>query len=132
MQAANQRLNQAFNDVFEAEKTGANVTSLLNQLNSAAELLAQAENIYRSGDTTGVESKADSVVATAFQVSSLAQTAKEDAKTAAQTHLTLNVAFSVVGSLLFISALFLFWRFFKRSYIKRISNMKPEVVTNEA
>jgi hypothetical protein len=132
LQAANERLNQAFKDVFEAEQAGANITRLLKQLNDAAELLAQEENIYRSGDTAGVESKADSVVTTSFQISSLAQTAKEDAQVAAQTQLSLNIALSVVGSIIIILVMILFWRFFKRRYIRHLSNMKPEIVTNEA
>jgi hypothetical protein len=131
LQAANYRLNQAFKEAFEAEKAGANITRLLKQLNDAAELLAQAENIYRSGDTTGVESKADSVVATSFQISTLAQTAKEDAQVSTQTQLALNVALSVAGSIIIILAMMLSWRFFKRRYIRRLSNMKPEIVTNE-
>ena len=45
---ANAAVNQAFGFVISAEKAGANVTSLLNQLNSAIGLLAQAENAYRA------------------------------------------------------------------------------------
>ncbi len=132
LQTANNRLNQAFSDVVEAEKAGANVTSLLVQLNGAADLLAQAENTYRSGDITDVQAKVDSVVATAGQVSSLAQTAQTDAKASGQTGLVLTVAFSAVGSIVLVFVLFWVWRILKGSYIKRIGDMKPEVVGDEA
>jgi hypothetical protein len=39
LQAANNSFNQAFSAVLDAEKAGANVTSLFNQLNNAANLL---------------------------------------------------------------------------------------------
>jgi uncharacterized protein YdbL (DUF1318 family) len=50
--AANLAVGQAFNGVLGAEKAGANVTGLLVQLNVAEGFLAQAENSYRTGDST--------------------------------------------------------------------------------
>ena len=61
-QTANNSVNLAFNLVLKAEKAGANVKALLTQLNVAANLIAQAENAYRSGDTSIIDSNTDQAV----------------------------------------------------------------------
>jgi hypothetical protein len=128
IQAADSAVNKAFQAIVKAEKAGANVTDLLAQLNIAADLLAQAENAYTSGDLSLATSKADSAVALAFQVNSAAAAAEKDAAVATQDNLLTTVIFSVVGSAIFVVALFIVWRWFKGNYIKRLSGSKPEVV----
>ena len=55
--AANSAVEQAFNAVLDAENAGANVTSLVVQLNFAANILAQAENTKRAGNSTAAEAQ---------------------------------------------------------------------------
>ena len=127
LQAANNAVEQAFNAVWDAEKAGANVTGLLVQLNDAAGILAQAENSYRTGDSNTAAVQADSVLPIAQEVTIAAQDAKQTALVSGQNAFWSLIAFTVIGSFVFVLVLFLVWRWFKRSYIKSLSEVKPEV-----
>ena len=127
LQAANNAIEQAFNAVLAAEKAGANVTGLLVQLNDAAGILAQAENSYRTGDSNTAAAQADSVLPIAQQVTASAQDAKRTALVSGQNAFWSTIAFTVIGAFVFVLALFLVWRWFKRRYIKSLSEAKPEV-----
>ena len=56
LQEANNAVGQAFNAILDAEKAGANITLLMNQLNNAVNILAQAENSKRAGNFIGCSS----------------------------------------------------------------------------
>ena len=112
---------------MDAEKAGANVTGLLAQLNVAEDDLAQAENSYRIGDSSTAATQADSVLPIAQQVTTAAQNAKQTAVVSSQNAFWSTIAFTVIGAFVFVLALFLVWRRFKRSYIKSLSEAKPEV-----
>ncbi len=62
LNAAKDSVNQAFNAVLDAEKSGANVNGLLSQINNASFILSQAENSYRIGDFNTALVKANSVI----------------------------------------------------------------------
>jgi hypothetical protein len=127
LQSANIAVGKAFNAVLDAEKAGANVTNLLAQLNVAQGILTQAENSYRTGDTNTAASQADSVLPITQQVTMAAQNAKQTAIVSSQNAFRLTIAFTVVGMIMFLEILFLAWVWFKRNYIKNISEAKPEV-----
>jgi len=126
LQAANTAVNQAFNAVLDAEKAGANVTDLLVQLNDAAGVLAQAENSYRTGDSNTATAQADSVLPIAQEVTASAQDAKQTALVSGQNAFWSTITFTVIGAFVFVLALFLVWRWLKRSYINRLSEAKAE------
>ena len=119
LQAANTAIEQAFNAVLDAEKAGANVTGLLAQLNVAEGDLAQAENSYRTGDFNTAAAQADSVLPIAQEVTTAAQNAKQTAIVSGQNAFWSTIAFTVIGAFVFVLALFLVWRWFKRSYINK-------------
>ena len=127
IQAADTAVEQAFNAVFDAEKTGAIVTDLLSQLNNAARILAQAENSYRTGDSNKAAAQADSVLPIAQKVTVAAQDAKQTALVSGQNAFWSAIAFTEVGAFVFVLGLFLVWRRFKRRYTKSFSDAKPEV-----
>jgi hypothetical protein len=127
LQAANNAVYGAFTDVLAAEKAGANVTSLLNQLNGAENLLAKAEMDYRTGDLSSASSNAVNVVLMSQQVISAAQAAEVTASTNSRNSFWFTVIFSSVGSVVFVLALFLIWLRIKKNYIQKISSAKPEV-----
>ena len=127
LQADNAAVNQAFNAVLDAEKAGANVTSLLSQLNDVEGNLAMAENSYRSGNYSAAATQADKVLPLAQQITTAAQNAKQTAAVSAQNSFWSTVAFSVIGVFVFVLVLFLIWRWFKRRYINNLSQLKPEV-----
>ena len=62
LQAANTALGQAFTAVLNAEKAGANVTDLVARINDAANILAEAENNYRTGQPIIAETQAENVI----------------------------------------------------------------------
>ena len=127
MQAANDAVNKAFNDVLAAEKAGANVTSLLVQLNGADGLLAQAEVALRSGDSATAIAKAESTIPIAQQVSSLAANEESNTGVAHGISSWFLIEFSVIGSVVFVLVLFLAWGRLKNNYVKKLSDAKPEL-----
>ncbi len=129
-QTANNSVNLAFDLVLKAEKAGANVKALLTQLNVAANLIAQAENSYRSGDTSIIDSNTDQAVAIARQVTAQATTLEKSATEAQQNARLTSVLLAVLGSVIFILSLILIWGFFKSHYLNRVLESKPEVVDN--
>jgi ATP-dependent Zn protease len=129
LQVANDAVNQAFNAVLDAEKSGANVTDLMFRLNYAIGILAQAENSYRTGYFDKSSAQAESVLPLAQKVTLDAQNAKKTATISSQNTFLLTIAFTIIGMILFLEILFLVWVWFKRRYIKNLSGAKPEVVS---
>jgi hypothetical protein len=130
LQATNNAVGQAFNAVLDAEKAGGNVTQLLLKLNTAGQLLAETQNAYNSGTTTNVTANTENVRQIAEQVNADAVTLRNVSLVESQNTYWLTLIFSVVGAVIFgISVLFA-WRRFKRSLIKKLQYMKPEVVEN--
>ena len=127
LQAANIAVEQAFNGILDAEKAGANVADLLAQLNTASGVLVQAENSYRAGDSNTAAVKADSVLPIAQDVTISAQDAKQTSLVSSQNGFWFTIAFTVIGVFVFVLVLFLVWGWFKRRYIKSLSELKPEV-----
>jgi multidrug efflux pump subunit AcrB len=127
LQVANSAVGQAFSAVLDAEKAGANVTVLLDQLNYAATILAQAENSDRTGNSTAAAAQADSVLPFAQEVTALAQDAKQAALVSGQNTVWFTLAFTVIVGFVFVLVLFLVWRRFKRGYVDGLSESKPEV-----
>ena len=127
---ANDSVNLAFDTVLKAEKAGANVKALLTQLNAAASLIAQAENSYRSGDTSSLDINIDQAVAIARQITAKATTLEQEASTANQNERLISIVLAILGSVILVLALYLLWGVFKSQYTKRILESKPEVVEN--
>jgi CHASE3 domain sensor protein len=89
--------------------------------------LAQAENSYRTGDSNTAAAQAETVLPIAQAVTTSAQEAKSTALVSSQNAFWSTIAFTVIGAFVFVLALFLVWRWFKRSYIKSLSEAKPGV-----
>lgn len=124
---ANTALSQAYTSVSNAESAGANVTVLIDKLNQAANLLAQAENAYRIGDNNTAINDANAVLPITQQVALDAKAAKQSALTLAQSKLRTTIAITIIAGAMFLLALFLVWRWLKRSYIGHLHEAKPEV-----
>ena len=132
IQNANAAVNQAFNEVWEAEKAGVNVDTLLNQLSHTATLLANAENAYRAGNFSISISYANAVLPITQQVLLAAQTQKQAALDSNQIMFPLTAFTSVLASIILVVVLLFVWKWLKSRYIKRIYESKPELVENEA
>src|SRR5665647_153111 len=81
--------------------------------------LAQADNSLRTGDFNTVSTQAESVLPIAQQIT-----------LDAQNVFWFTIAFTVIATFVFVLVLFLVWRWVKRSYIKNLSESKPEVVND--
>jgi len=127
LEAAN-KIGQAFEAVLDAEQAGANVTGLLERLNVAADLLAQAEIAARRGDLS-FGAKIDSVLSIAGEVEEAAVAARYAALGADQNALGSAFAFSSVGVIAFVFVLLLVWRQLKQRYVRRLFEAKPEVTS---
>ena len=132
LQAADSAVNQAFNAVLNAEKAGANVTGLDNQLSVAANWLAEAQVAYRAGDFNSTVVKADIAASAAQDVKVLAQSAESAALVNAQNGFWFAIGFSVGGSVVFVLGLFFVWGWLKKNYVKGMLDAKPEVTQCEA
>jgi succinate dehydrogenase hydrophobic anchor subunit len=123
---AENAVDLAFSAVLGAEHAGANVTDLLARLNYAGELLAQAEIAVRKEDSSA-GAKADGTVSIANEVEAAAVAAEKEALDDALNGFWSSVAFSVVGVVVFVLALFLVWSRFRRRYHGGLLEAKPEV-----
>jgi hypothetical protein len=117
----------AFKSVWEAEKIGANVSTLLSDLKIAEEFLAEAEIVYANGDLNATISKADQCRAIASSVQNDATALNNLASVSLWRSFWLTLTFSSVGAIVFVIFLFLIWSRFKRLYFKKMMKMKPEV-----
>jgi hypothetical protein len=131
IEVANLSINQAFTNVLAAEAVGGNVSDLLSKLNGAGELLAEAENDYKSGNLVDVNAKADNAIIIANQVKTAAVNLTINSKNYSENKLIATIIFSILSIPLFLTALRLFWRRAKRGYYRKLLGSKPEVVNNQ-
>ena len=124
---AEKAVGLAFNRVLKAEQAGSNVTGLLTRLKEASSLLEQAEIANRTGDTSTVTINSNRAISISYQVIAAAVNARETALVSSRNAFWSTVAFSLIITSAFVSALFLFWRRFMRSYIDNLFDAKPEV-----
>jgi hypothetical protein len=125
--AAINAVNDAFNAVVAAEKAGANVKVLLDQLNIASNLLAEAEMAYNKGDAELVASKSKLVLPIASQVRNDAVAHMNAGLAASQNAPLITVSLSIWSAAAFVASLFLVWRWLKKRYFENIFDAKPEV-----
>jgi thiamine monophosphate synthase len=130
LQAANSAVGQAFNSVLEAEKAGGNITQLLAKLNTAGELLAEAQNIYNSDSRGNVLSIVENAIQIANQVNSDAVTLSGNSLIESQNNIKFTLIFSIFGATIFTLSLVLIWRRFRHSHVMKVLGRKPEVVEN--
>jgi hypothetical protein len=127
LQLAESAVGQAFDAVLDAEKTGANVTDHLAQLNMVENILALAEISYRTGDFNAASSQADRVFPIAKGVTISAQDVKQTALVSSKNTYWFTNAITATGLFAFVLLMLLFWRRFKHRYIDRLSEATPEV-----
>jgi hypothetical protein len=126
--AAHSSINNAFTNVLAAKKAGGNIADLLNRLNDAAVLLAQAENSRGTGDINEVISNAESSRQMADRVNEDAIKLLNDQLAQSKTTFWLTIVLSTVGVIVFILVLWIVWKQFKRRFIAKLLDMKHEVL----
>jgi len=119
-------LRRTFSAVLEAESAGANVSELLVELDVAGGNLTAAEMAYARGDFDEASSRAQQCTAVADGVAGEAQSLKNSASTRARNKELQTIGFSMIGGLASVLVVSLIWVLFKRSYLGKLSGMKPE------
>ena len=122
----------AYEAVLEAERAGANVTSLLSKLNEGAEALSEAHMSNRVGNFDDVTYFANLCYDLVASIEAEANMLRDAAVVERPQRLFLTSLSSAVAAVCILFGGFFGWRFFKNRYYQRISQMKPEVVNNEA
>jgi hypothetical protein len=129
---AESRMSLVYRSVLEAEKAGANVSSLLVKLNNGSALLSKAQMQYRIGNFSEAVSFADQCYDSLNGIETEADGLRDNAIMDRKQRMLI----SAVGSTLAISAVIFVsvfgWRFFKDKFHKRILEMKPEVQANDS
>jgi hypothetical protein len=130
IQEADDAISSAFLAVIDAEKVGANVSVLLQELNGALVQKSQAEELLRGGDAGGAIEAAALSAKTAEDVTVEASNLR--ASTLAHRELIFKISLvgSSIGIIAFLSFMFLLWRRFKGYYVRRILDLRPVVVTD--
>jgi len=90
------------------------------------------QKTYRAGDSNTASAQADSVLPIAQEVTIASQRDKQTAIVSGQKAFWTTIAFTIIALTAFLLVLLLVWRWFKKRYIKKLSNAKPEVRTNES
>jgi predicted PurR-regulated permease PerM len=132
IQSANTAIEQAFTTIQKLEQTGANITKLVNKLNTALDLLTQAEYAYEKGDTSLIIQNSDAATQIAQQVTSEAQITKNSAVEQGFTIFCFSIVAVVGGIFFFLYLMLLVWRRFNRRYFRDLSQTKPEVSNYES
>ena len=120
-------LVSAYVAVGEAEKAGANVSELLVKLRLAGTLLGQACNTNRTGDYDEAYSFAVNCSESVDGMVDEALGLKLEAEKAYSGRLFMTGVVSGVALCVFFVLGLFGWRFLKRSYLRRVLEMKPKV-----
>jgi hypothetical protein len=117
---------------LEAEGAGANVSSLLVELNNGSALLSKAQMQYRIGNFSEAVSFADQCYDSLNGIETEANGLRDNASMDRKQRMLI----SAVGSTLAISAVIFAsvfgWCFFKSKYCKQVLEMKPEVQADDS
>lgn len=125
-------LVSAYAAVLDAEQAGADVSSLLSQLNEADERLAKAKVAFGLGDFDEAALSADYCSVIGESVKNEADELRVDAYGSTVMDSWLTVIGSLVGVVVVVLGSFWGWRAFKRRYYRRVLTKKPEVVSDES
>jgi len=128
---AESRMSTAYESVLEAERAGANVSSLLLRLNNGSALLSKAQMQYRIGNFSEAVDFANQCFDSLNGIENEANELRDSAVIERKQRMLI----SAVGSTFAIGAVFYAgffgWRFFKDKYCKRVLKMKPEVQADD-
>ena len=121
----------AYRAVLEAEGAGADIRDLAARLNNACNLLVQASFLYNAGNLDEAFRLANLCVDMGGEVAKEARARALLAILARIANFQLTIALSFFSVALIACISFYSWRVFKRRYIRRVLEMRPEVVSVE-
>jgi hypothetical protein len=124
---ADRDLGSAFVAVAEADSAGADVSALLNKLNSADSYLSRAYAVFSIGDYENSSLLATNCSDVVKGVADEAANLRLDVERAHSNVVILSVVASSVGAALVVVFGFVVWRVLVRRYLRKVLDMKPEV-----
>jgi hypothetical protein len=124
---AEQSLAQAYIAVLDAERAGANVSSLLVRLNEGADLLSESQLALEDGNSVEASRLATLLSSVAGDVWDEAARLKVEAGDAAVNRSWFYLVVSVVVVSVVLVASGLGYRYFKGWYFRRLLKLKPKV-----
>ena len=125
---AEQDLNGAYINVSEADRAGADVSLLLDRLNSAGAYLSNADSLFKAGNYEDAVTLATECSYTVRGVADEAETLKSYAQGIHSNIIFWSFFVSIVGLISVIVLGFWGWGFLKRRYSRELLNRRPEVV----
>jgi hypothetical protein len=114
IQSAEDAVLDCYEAVFEAEKAGANVSSLLQVLNEAGWLLSRARVAYNNGDFNLAYDYATNCTKMLDGLADKADSLKLEAEDARRMDFLVNYVGSSVGTVAIVVGGYAFWVFLKR------------------
>jgi hypothetical protein len=126
--SASDGVEEAYVAVVEAERAGGDVAELVSRLNDAISLLEVAERSLGSGEYDDAFEIAEEVLSQTGTISEEAQSLREMAELRAETEFRNRLVLSLIVSFFVILFGYAGWFYFKRYYMRKIAETKPEVV----
>ena len=120
-------LDSAYIAVAEAEDAGADVSALLNKLNSTGDFLSEAYAALSIGNYVSASVLAIDCSSAVEGIAGDAARLKADAEKTHSDRFLFAVVESSVGLVLLLVFAFSGWKFLKRRYYRRVLDMKPHV-----
>lgn len=124
---AEQSMAEAYEAVLDAERVGANVSSLLVRLNDGAGLLSEAHMAFEVGDFEEAVRFAELSSEVAWEVGGEAEWLEVEANTVGVSRSRWFILASFLGVSFVIVANLLGYEYFKRRYYRQLSKMRPRV-----
>jgi len=131
IKSAELAVDLAYDAVLEAEGAGADVSSLLDELNEGAEALSEAHMSERAGNFDDVTYFANLCCDLVEGIEAEANMLRDAAVVERTQRLFLTSLSSAVAAVCILFGGFFGWRFFKSRYYQRVLKTKPEVASNE-
>jgi len=117
----------AYGVVLEAERAGADISGLADQLNVVAGLLVQAHLQYEAGNFSGAVYIAGQCYEIAEGVETEAYALRDWAAVDGVQRFWLMIMAWVISLFVIVCGSFFGWRVFKRRYYRKVLRLKPEV-----
>jgi hypothetical protein len=121
----------AYRSVVEAETAGANVADLLLRLNDSLNLLAKAQVQYRVGNLDQALSLANQCSDSLSGIEAEASIVKEAALSDGGQRILISASLSAFAVAIVLVSCFFGWNLFKRRFLRKLMEMKPEVQARE-
>jgi hypothetical protein len=129
---AESKMNLAYESVFEAERAGANVSSLLVNLNDGSALLSEAQMQYRIENFSEAVRFANQCYDSLSGIETGAHSLRDSAVTLRKQRMLISAVGSIFGIGAVVFASIFGWHFFKSKYSTRVLEMKPEVQADDS